>query len=217
MKKAIKLIICVFALIIFTASCSNTQNEGAVRFKNEYEALNGLTTPDGEHVYKNIKINNTVPIKYVESGDVVSLLSAGSGIIYMGFPECPWCRTLIPYIFEAYKESKCGAVIYYYNGLADRDVLSLSEDGDIVVEDAGKPEYHDIVRGLYDYLPPYGGLGDESIHRIYFPTTVFIKDSEIMAVHLVTVEGQESGYDELTQEQSSELKSILVEKMESIK
>ena len=190
--------------------------DGALMFKHEYEVLNGQTTPDGEHIYKEVIVPSGIPIVYMDDEDAKVLLTSGSGALFMGFPECPWCRTLLPALVSAYEKSDYTGVIYYYNALEDRDALSLSEDGEIVVEAEGAPVYHDLVAILYDYLMPYSGLGDESIRRIYLPTTVFVKNGDISSVHLTTIESQESGYDVLTDEQFAELEGILIEKFNAI-
>jgi thiol-disulfide isomerase/thioredoxin len=202
------------AFLLFLSACA--ANDDAARFAHEYEVLNGRTTPDGEHVYKRVDIPPKNKFVYTDGKNAVNLLASGSGVLYMGFPECPWCRTLLPVLIAAIDESGYKGNVYYYNGLDDRDALSLSGDGAIVIEEKGEQAYHDLVNMLYDYLTPYKGLDDESIKRIYFPTTVFFKDGTIVSVHLVTLDSQESGYDELTELQYQELKSALCVKLNEI-
>ena len=194
----------------------NTAADGAPIFKQEYEILNGQTTPDGEHIYKEVIIPPEIPFIYTDGEGAKELLTSGSGALFMGFPECPWCRTLLPALVSAYAKSGYNGAIYYYNALEDRDTLSLSDDGDIVVEEEGKPVYHDLVAILYDHLMPYSGLNDDSIRRIYLPTTVFVNNGEITAVHLTTIDSQESGYDVLTGEQYAELENLLLDEFNSI-
>jgi hypothetical protein len=236
MKKATKVIInkpgVFIAAVIFVvlstllAACSTgadtktAVNPETEKFKNEYEALNGRTTPDGEHIYKNVEIPNSVKIEYVNGQGAMALLSEEGGesgaVIYMGFPECPWCRTLLPPLMEACGESGYAGTVYYYNGLADRDVKSLSEDGQIVTEEEGTEAYRDLVAILYDHLSPYKGLEDDAVKRIYFPTTIFFKGGAVLSVHLTTIPSQESGYDELTPEEYQALKADLVNEFSAL-
>ena len=216
----------IILLFFALAGCINNRSthvdeppdggDGAVMFKHEYEVLNGQTAPDGEHVYKEVLIPAGFPVLYADGEGAKELLSSGSGVLFMGFPECPWCRTLLPALVTAYEKSGFGGYIYYYNALEDRDALSLSDGGEILVESEGAPVYHDLVAILYDHLMPYDGLNDDSIRRIYLPTTVFVKNGEITSVHLTTIESQENGYDVLTDEQFTELVNLLFEQFNAI-
>jgi len=212
-------IIIASAVIIATLLCAAACAPGgdAANFKREHEILNGQTTPDGEHTYKSVDIPANNKFKYTDGEGAISLLASGSGILYMGFPECPWCRTLLPTLIEAAGESGYKGDIHYYNGLDDRNVMSLDDDGNIVAEKEGERAYLDLVDLLYDYLTPYRGLNDDSLKRIYFPTTVFYKDGAVSSVHLVTIDSQESGYDALTDQQYAELKDVLIGKINAIK
>ena len=215
-----KTLLIFLAAAVALAACSGGggagNSEDARKFKHEHEVMNGQTTPDGEHTYKPLDIPEKNPFVYVDAEGAKAILASGSGIVYMGFPECPWCRTLLPALIDALRESKYKGKVYYYNGLADRDVRKLGDDGVIVVEQEGLPAYHEMVGMLYDRLGPYKGLNDDSIRRIYFPTTVFVKNGVVKSVHLTTVDSQESGYDALTDEQYGELKNALIEKIKGM-
>jgi len=213
----ISIVIILGLILIFLASCASN-NSDAVRFKEENEMFNGLISRDGENYHKSIYIPSRNPFVFVDGYQVYDMLSSTnrSGIIYMGFPECPWCRALLPSLIDAVQASRYRGNVYHYNGLADRDILRLNDDGEIEVVEEGEPIYHRLVELLYDYLGPYLGLYDDSIRRIYFPTTVFFSNGEITSVHLGTVEGQTSGFDGLNEEQHEELKNLLIEQIREI-
>ena len=61
-----------------------------------------------------------------------------SGVIYFGFPECPWCRNAVSVLLDAASETGIDK-IYYMNNRDDRDIQSL-KDGKISIEQAGKQE-----------------------------------------------------------------------------
>ena len=209
--------ICLAALLaVFAALGACLAEEHGARFKHEYEILNNQVTLDGENVYQELLIPEEFPIVYVDGEEANRLLEEESGILYLGFPECPWCRTLLPALIAACGESGYAGNIYYYNALRDRDVMFLSDDGEIVVDAEGAQVYHDLVAKLYGYLEPYGGLDDPAIRRIYFPTTVFFSGGAVASVHLDTVDSQENGYDPLTGEQFEELKGMLIEQIGAI-
>ena len=38
----------------------------------------------------------------------------GTGIIYFGFPECPWCRNAVPVLLDAAEEVGIEKIYYIY-------------------------------------------------------------------------------------------------------
>lgn len=208
MRRALSILVALL-LISVAVSCQAEEASQAQTFEQEYEILNGLSNMDGTNVYKSIDIPSDNAVKYVDLAQVLDIIDQGTGIIYLGFPECPWCRTLVPVLFESVAQTGYTGPIYYCNFLEQRDKKTLDENGKIVVEQEGTPEYAKLVEVLSDWLTPYSGLNDDTIKRVYFPTTVFVKDGEIIDVHLDTVDSQEDGYAELTEDQHAELLSAL--------
>lgn len=193
----------IICLLVVTIKYTNEETD-AIRFKEEYEALNDKKD---SNEYINVDIDKENPIVYADAEEVIDLIKNDTAVIYFGFPECPWCRNAIPVLLDAAKELGIEK-IYYYNALSIRDKKSLDENGDIVVEDEGTKEYEELVELLYDYLTIYDGLNDNTIKRLYFPTVLFVKDGEVIGLHISTVETQENPYNELTKEQYEELKTI---------
>ena len=202
-------ILLVFLTLTLATACRAEEVTDAQKFEEEYEILNGQTTMDGEHVYATLDIPSNSQVEYVDLAQIQDIVARGTGVLYFGFPECPWCRTLVPVLFEAIEATGYEGPVYYGNFVGERDKRSLDDSGNIVIEQEGSEAYQQLVATLYDWLGPYTGLNDDTIKRIYFPTTVFVKDGQVVDVHLVTVDTQESGYDELTEEQHAELLSTL--------
>ena len=84
----------------------------------------------------------------------------------------------------------------------------MDDQGNIVTDEAGTKEYEELVKLMYDQLPVYDGLNDDTIKRLYFPTVVFVKNGEIIGLHSSTVDSQEDPYVSLTDDQHNELKKI---------
>ncbi len=206
----------VFLALTLATACRAEQPSEPQVFEEEYEILNDQTSMDGEHTYLAIDVPSDNRVEYVDLAEIQEVLAEGTGVMYFGFPECPWCRTLVPVLFEAVEAAGYEGPVYYGNFLNDRDKLSLDENGNIVVEQEGTEAYRQLVAKLCDWLGPYNGLNDETIKRVYFPTTVFVKNGQIMDVHLTTVESQASGYDPLTAEQHAELLSALTADIQMI-
>lgn len=188
----------------------DNQVNDIVKFEKEYEDFNDKETPYGGK-YLEIDIDNKGSIKYTSYDEVYSLLEDGTGVIYFGFPTCPWCRNLVPVLLDAMKESGIDT-IYYFNNMEDRDVKVL-EDDEIVIKKNGTKNYYKLVDKLESVLGEYEGLNDSSIKRLYYPTVIFIKDGKIVDSHIGTVDSQENPSVFLNDEQYKELKNTLVKKM----
>ena len=160
------------------------------KFKAEYEALNN------ENININISKNN--PIKYVTLDEVFDIIQNKTGVIYFGFPGCPWCRNMIPVLFEAAKNNNIDT-IYYFN---PRNVKKSDND-----------EYNKLKEILNEYLSE-----DENGQKVlYVPDVYFIKDGKIVGHHLGTVDSQEEPTISLTEEKKNELLDIFNELFEKIR
>lgn len=160
------------------------------KFKAEYEALNN------ENVNINISKNN--PIKYVTLDEVFDIIQNKTGVIYFGFPGCPWCRNMIPVLFEVAKNNNIDT-IYYFN---PRNVKKSDND-----------EYNKLKEILNEYLSE-----DENGQKVlYVPDVYFIKDGKIVGHHLGTVDSQEDPTISLTEEEKNELLDIFNELFEKIR
>ena len=192
--------------VIFCLGGCKGKNTDALKFKNEYENLNGKTSKSGK-TYLDVSIDNDNPIVYLTAKEASEKINSDTGVFYFGFPECPWCRNLVPILVDTLNEYTMP--FYYYNAYEIRDNKHLDDNGDIVVDKEGTKEYYEIVDILKDYLGEYSGLNDNSIKRLYFPTIVFVKEGKILYVHTGTLDSQEDPYVSLTDEQKNELANII--------
>ena len=219
-------LLCLIAAIIayFKLDIKNIESD-ALKFKKEYEDYNGVEV--GEYKYSNLEISEDNPIKYSTYDELINVIKNGTGIIYLGFPECPWCRSALPVLFDVAKDNDVN-IIYYLNIKNERDSYVV-EDGKIVYEldnegneKKGTEGYFKLLEVLDDYLSEYTLSLDGEIYktgekRIYAPTVIFIKDGKILNLHVSTVDSQESGFDKLTKKQEQELYDIYEEYILEIK
>ena len=84
--------------------------EDEVKFKEEYESLNGIEYKE-DHLLKTISIVNDNNIKYVSDDEIISLLENGTNIIYLGWPECNWCRSVVPVLIDVAKSNEIDDVV----------------------------------------------------------------------------------------------------------
>ena len=116
------------------AGMSQEENSDALKFKQEYESLNEVR--NGEKEYTSITIPDDNPMIYSSYEDIEKIITNGTGVIYFGFPKCPWCRNAVPVLIDAAKEVGLDK-IYYFNALEIRDIKSLDQDGNIITEKEG--------------------------------------------------------------------------------
>lgn len=212
MKKYSKILFLLTFIVILTGCNSSKNISDSVKFKNEYESLNGKTN-DNNKKYKSITIDEDNSVTYIDSKKTIEILEKGTGVIYFGFPECPWCRNAVPILIDAARET--GSDIYYFNALSIRDIKEL-KDEEIVTTKEGTEDYYKILELLSDKADTYSGLNDESIKRLYFPTVVFVRDGEVLSLHSGTVESQTDPYVSLTTDQKDELLNIYMDGMHEV-
>ena len=126
-KNIIKILILLFVFIVvgvivyFILDDGTTSDE--IKFKEEYESLNGLKNDQGKR-YVKVELSKDNNIKYASFKDVMEFLEAGTGILYLGFPECPWCRNMVSLLTGVAKDEEIED-IYYFNALSIRDIKEL--------------------------------------------------------------------------------------------
>ena len=116
------------------------------KFNEEYTLLD----KDNVYVYKSIN-------------EIINVLSNGTGIVYLGFPECPWCQRYVVYLNILAKEYNVKE-IYYYNIKNARSNNTM--------------EYQKIVEILKDLLP----YDDNGNKKVFVPTVVFVKNGKVIAL-----------------------------------
>ena len=200
---------------ILVAACAAHSDilRDALRFKEEYESLNGQENMNGID-YVDISIPEENPIIYADIDKLMEIIDS-EGIIYFGFDECPWCRNALPVLIEAVQEKEVEE-IYYYDIKEIRDELELNEEGVIEVIKEKSEDYQKIYDALYESLNVYEGLNDVTIKRLYAPSVFFIKNGEVVLMHESTVESQADPSVMMGDAQKQKLKDIYIQGLEKI-
>jgi len=195
-----------------------TINEDAINFKEEYEKLNDKVNRNNNKKYPTVDISENNVVKYSSYDEVLQVLESGTGVIYLGYPECPWCRNLVPVLLSSAREMEVDT-IYYLNIKEDRDLLMLNEKKEIITEKEGSKDYYKLVDALTEILDDYilttneGEEVNTGKKRIYVPLVVFVKDGKIVGHHADTVETQTDPYVSLTDKEEEKLLMILINLM----
>ncbi len=98
---------------------------------------------------------------YASSQEVVELFESGTGLVFLGFEECPWCQQLAPIVDDA-AEVEGLEKIYYV------DIRQARNDND------------EFYQRLVGYLDEYLQKDDEGQPRIYVPDVTALRDGEIV-------------------------------------
>lgn len=187
MKKMhyITIIIAVLILIggtIFFITKNNEEKDN-IKFSKEYTEVG----EDNVFVYRTAE-------------EVIKLMKHGTGVVYLGFPECPWCQAYVKYLNEVAKEVGIDK-IYYYNILEDRS--------------NNTKEYQEIVSLLEGNLE----YDNEGNSRIYVPNVSFHVGGEIIGNDLETAydtKGFEKPEEYWTEDEIKDLKDKLTTYMEEV-
>lgn len=146
-KKNVYFIFGIIAVLILIISLSflfkKDKMSDAERFAKEYDF-----TVNNVFVYRNLD-------------EINKILENGTGVVYLGFPECPWCRGYIPYLNEVAINEHLDK-IYYFNILNDRKNNTSG--------------YKKTVQLLNDYLK-YDNEGNK---RIYVPAVIAVNNGKIV-------------------------------------
>ena len=135
------LIASLVVYFVFTKKDNNTDN---IKFSKEYTSV----SKDNVFVYRSKE-------------EIINILEHGTGIVYLGFPECPWCEAYVVLLNEIAKNEGIEK-IYYYNIKEDRDDNTKF--------------YQKVVSILNDYLD----YDEEGKKRIFVPNVTFVKEGKII-------------------------------------
>jgi thiol-disulfide isomerase/thioredoxin len=233
MKK--KFIIASFLLItVLTLTACEKQNitntDDAIKFKEDYESLNGKKTSTSGVNYREISIDSDNPIVYSSFKEISEKIDNGETfLVYVGFSACPWCRSVIPYVLESAKENNIDT-IYYVNVREDntresdlRGYYKLDDDNNVVIDVYPDKYYHTVLNTLDDYLKPYtletskGKIIKTGENRLYAPTLIAYKKGKAVVLDECISEKQSDGYQELTDEIITDIKSKANNVFEALK
>lgn len=155
----------------------------AEKFAQEYDTM----TEDNVFVYSTAE-------------EIIKVMQNGTGVVYLGFPECPWCKAYVVYLNEVAQDIGIEK-IYYYNVL---DARSNNTE-----------EYQQMVEILKDELE----YDEDGNKRIYVPNVSFHVKGELIGNDFETAydtKGFENPSDYWTDEEVKDLKVRLSAYMDEI-
>lgn len=184
----------------------------AIRFKEEYEALNNTLRESDSATYGAVEIAAENPIVYITPEEALTILNDDQAVIYVGAEWCPWCRNAVPVLLDVAKQY--GTEKLYYLNLDDYKSEFKIQGGELVTTRKGSDAYYRLLEKLKDKLRDYTITGENGEtystgeKRIYQPHVFGIKNGAVVADKSGTVDlddGQ-TKYDPLTSAQKSQLR-----------
>lgn len=163
MKKSLKIVLLILVLVL-SVGCTN---KDALKFKEDYESLNGKTNQNNKE-YRTITIDKDNPFVYSNLKEINNKISKkDTFIVYFGANWCPWCRSMLP---TAIKEAKEKGIkkIYYIDVRPDndmekdiRDAYDINDKNEIYLSHKGTEEYHKFIKTADSILNEYSSHGVE--------------------------------------------------------
>lgn len=138
------LLLLIASLVVYFVFIKKDNNTDNIKFSKEYTSV----SKDNVFVYRS-------------KDEIINILEHGIGIVYLGYPECPWCMAYVPLLNEIAKNEGIEK-IYYYNIREDRKNNTKF--------------YQKVVSILNDYL----NYDEEGKKRIFVPNVTFVKEGKII-------------------------------------
>lgn len=157
-KRLVIVLSCIILILSFALIYLNTD-----LFKGtEVGTVIDNNISDDIRFYREYPLSDMKNIYYYATYDeVLEVLTKGTGIVYFGFPACPYCQVYAPVLDEVARERSVEK-IYYLN---IKDMREQNTD-----------EYKRLVEVLDRYLE----VDETGNKRVYVPDTYFVKDGKIV-------------------------------------
>lgn len=207
-KKNIYILVIVVAL--FLTGCIKSNNDDAVKFKKEYESLNGTLNKAGKE-HRTITINVNNPFEYISAEDLVKKIeNKETFYVYFGDKLCPWCRSVIEKAIEIAGKKNIKKI--YYIAIWDdngneilRDKYEL-KDNELNKAVDGTEAYHKLLEYFDEFLSDYtltdseGNKISVGEKRIFAPNFVYVESGKTMRLVTGISSNQTDSRGELTED-----------------
>jgi thiol-disulfide isomerase/thioredoxin len=156
-KKNIFLIIIVSLIVLLTVGIGM----GLLLKHNDAKAPSGVETDATRFSREYTQVGQDNVFVYRSATQIVDILRGGTGVVFLGFPSCPWCQAYVPMLNDVAKEVGIEKIFY----------LNIQED-----RANNSPEYQAIVEILKDHLD----LDNEGKPRVFVPDVTVVDHGKII-------------------------------------
>ena len=212
MKKLMKILLVLILVFSLTGCKDSTKEEltDAEKFKQEYESLNNTTREKDNKKIREVTIPEDNPMVYSTAEEIAEKMdNKESFIVYFGFNDCPWCRSVIEQLIKVANDRKVSK-IYYVDVKDIRDVKEINEEGKIETTKEGTEGYYELIEKMSNVLDDYTLTNDknESISaeekRIFAPNVVAVSRGKAIELESGISEEQTDPYQDLTEKAQTE-------------
>lgn len=115
---------------------------------------------------------------FASASEVLEKFESGSGLIFLGFQQCPWCQQLAPLVDDAAKAEGLDKIYYL-------DIRHARETNDAT------------YKKLVEKLKPHLRTDENGQPRVYVPDVTALKDGRVVGHFLqeTTVDGEKATAD----------------------
>ena len=224
-NKLFMIIVTVLAAIVLVLNIqkviSNNSQIDGIKFKEEYEKLNGKKTDQGKK-YREITIDSKNKMVYKTTEEVLNLIDKKkSFVLYFGFDTCPWCRSVVPTLASISKE--LNQKVYYIDVKDIRDSYELDDDNKPKLVKKGSKDYSKLLEKLEPVLEDYTLTDSDNNKievgekRIYAPNIISVINGEAKELTTGISDKQTEGYMKLTKEMEKETYNKIKKVLKQVK
>lgn len=180
-----------FGFLFFLAGCSSTVSTSSST------SMSGCA-PDEESCAQEerneakILSKDFEPMSFEEA--IAFFEDKQSGLLYFGFPNCPWCQEVVPVLHELASQAH---VPVHYIQTRDDEGIRLYTDSQ---RDDIAPYLNDFIRNNAKGEP-----------TLYVPLVLAVEDGQVIQGHQGSISGHNAHEEELTSAQKQELQEDLKE------
>lgn len=210
MKKKVFLILILF-IGLFVTGCS-ANNKDALKFKEEYEKINGDKTSYSDNKYRTLKIDKNNPYVYSSAKEILEKINNKETFyVYFGSSYCPWCRSVIEKSIDSAQKNNIKKIYYVdiWNGFHNeilRDTYKLNDKNEAEKEKDGTKEYYKLLEKFDNLLEDYTLTTDDGEEvkvgekRIFAPDFIYVENGVAKRITSATSENQKDADAKLTKE-----------------
>lgn len=188
MKKEFGFIFVILIGLFIVTGCGG--NSDSLKFKEEYESLNGTKTSYSDSNYRSINISKNNPFVYSSADDILDMINNKETFyVYFGSSYCPWCRSVIEEAINSADSNNIDKIYYvdiwdgFHNEIL-RDTYELDSEGIARKTKNGTGTYYKLLKKFDNVLKDYTLTNDSSEEvnvgekRIFAPNFIYVENGK---------------------------------------
>lgn len=210
MKKRFIFILFIFIGLFIITWCSN--NKDSLKFKEEYESLNGTKTSYSDSNYRSVNISKRNPFVYSTADDILDMINNKETFyVYFGSSYCPWCRSVVEEAINSSIDNKIDKIYYvdiwdgFHNEIL-RDTYEIDSEGNVRKTKNGTGTYYKLLKKFDNVLEDYTLTDDSSREvnvgekRIFAPNFIYVEKGKAKRATTGISDKQSSSGDKLSKD-----------------